>query len=80
MHYFGHMSWPVGLFGLSQLPNHLHNGLMRPLHQPICLGVVRHGPQFPHAKEVTHLINDVAHKVSTPIAQKPGDTSYFLFE
>ena len=72
MHYFSQMSWPVGLFVLLQLPDHLHNGLMWPLHQPICLGVVRHGSQFPHAEDVTHLINDAAHKFSTPITQEPG--------
>ena len=37
-------------------------GLMRPLHQPICFRVVRHGLQLLHAKEFTHLINDAAHK------------------
>ena len=35
VNYFSQMSWPVGLFVFSQLPNHLHNGLMRPL-QPAC--------------------------------------------
>ena len=73
MHYFSQMSWPVTLFVLSQLPNHSHNGLMWPLHQPICLGVDKvHGLQFSHAKEVTHLIHDAAHKVSTLITQEPG--------
>ena len=51
---------------------HLHNSLMRPLHQPIHLGVVRHGSQLLHAKEVTHLINDAAQEVCTQIAQEPG--------
>ena len=72
MHYFSQMSWPVSLFVFSQLPNHLHNGLMRPLHQPIHLGVVRHGLQLLHAEEFTHLINDAAHEVCTLIAQEPG--------
>ena len=71
MHYFSKMSWLVNLFLFSQLPDHLHNGLMRPLHQPIHLGVVRCGSQLLHAEEFTHLINDAAHKVHTPIAQKP---------
>ena len=34
--------------------------------------MVRHVLQFLHAKEVTHLINDAAHKISTPITQEPG--------
>ena len=42
------------------------------LHQPICLWVVWHGPQFLHAQESTQLINDTAHEVSTLIAQEPG--------
>ena len=71
MHYFSQVSWPVSLSIFSLLPNHLHNGWMWPLHQPIHLGVVRHSPQFPHAKEVTHLINDAAHKVHTLITQEP---------
>ena len=72
IHYFSQISWPVSLFVLSQLPDHWHNGLMWPLHQPIHLGMVRHGPQFPHTEEVTHLVNDAAHKVNTPITQEPG--------
>ena len=72
MHYFSQMSWPVGLFFFSQLPNHLHNGLMWSLYQPICLWVVWHGPRFLHTKEPTHPINDAAHKYSTPVAQEPG--------
>ena len=28
MHYFSHMSWPVGFFVFTQLPDHLHNGLI----------------------------------------------------
>ena len=71
-HYFSQMSWPVSLFIFPQLPNHLHNGLMRPFHQPIHLGVVRHGSQLLHAEEFTYLINDAAHKVCTPITQEPG--------
>ena len=72
IHYFRQMSWPVGLFVFSQLPNHLHNGSIRPLHQPIHLGVVWCGSQFLHAKEFTHLVNDAAHEVCTPITQEPG--------
>ena len=72
VHYFSHVSWPVSLFVFSQLPDHLHYGLVWPLHLPICLGVVRHGLQFLHAQEVTHLINAAAHKVSTQITQEPG--------
>ena len=72
MYYFSQMSWPVGLFVFSQIPNHLHNCLMRPLHQPIHLGVVRYGLQLLHALEFTHLVNDATHKVSTPITQEPG--------
>ena len=33
--------------------------------------MVRCGLQFLHAQEVTHLINDTALKVSTPITQEP---------
>ena len=72
MHYFSQVSWPVSFFIFSQLPNHPQNGLMRPFHQPICLGVIRHGSQLPHTKEFTHLINNAAHKVHTSIAQEPG--------
>ena len=42
------------------------------LHQPIQLCVVWYGLQFAHAEEPTHIINDAAHEVSTPIAQEPG--------
>ena len=72
MHYFSQMSWAVCLFVFSQLPNHLHNGLMWSLHQPIHLWVVWHGLQFLHAEEPTHLISDAAHEVSTTIIQEPG--------
>ena len=70
--YFSQVSWPVSLFVFSHLPNHLHNGLIRPLHQHICLGVVRHGLQLLHTKEFTHLISNAAHEVSTPITQAFG--------
>ena len=30
--------------------------------------------KFPHAKEFTHLIDDGACEVSTPIAQEPGQS------
>ena len=72
MHYFSQMFWPVSLFVFTQLPNHLHYGLMWFLHQPVCLWVVWHGPQFPHTEEFTHFVNDTAHEVSTPITQEPG--------
>ena len=72
MHYFSQMSWPVSFFVFSQLPNHPHNGLMRPLYQPIHLGVVRHASQLLHTKEFTHLFKDAAYKVHTPITQEPG--------
>ena len=56
----------------SQLPSYLHSGLVRPLHHPIHLGVVRHGSQLLHTEEFTYHINDAAHEVCTPIAQEPG--------
>ena len=56
-------------FAFSQLSSHFLNHLMRSLHQPIHLGVVRCGLQFLHAEEFTHL---ATHKVCTPIAQEPG--------
>ena len=36
------------------------------------LWVVWCGPQFLHAEECTHFVNDAAYEVSTPIAQEPG--------
>ena len=72
MHYLSQVSWPVSLFVLSQLPDHSHYGLVRPLHQPISLGVVRCGLQFLHAEDLAHFINDTAHLVSTTITQEPG--------
>ena len=72
MHYFSQMSRPVSLFVVTKLPDHLHNSLMWSLHQPIHLGVVWHGLQFPHTEEFTHLINDTAHGDSTLITQEPG--------
>ena len=72
MCYFSQMSWPVNLFVFSQLSNHPHNGLMSPVHQPIHLGMVRHGLQLIHTEEFTHLINDAAHEVCTLIIQEPG--------
>ena len=41
------------------------------LYQPSGLWVVWHVPQFLHAKEYTHFVNDAAHKVSTPITKEP---------
>ena len=72
VHYFSQMSWPVSFFVFSQLPNHLDNGLMRPLHQPICLGVVRHGLQLLDDEEFMHLVNNAVHEVHTTITQEPG--------
>ena len=43
MHYFSQMTWPVGFFVFSQLPDHVHNHLVWSLYQPVCLGVVGHG-------------------------------------
>ena len=45
---------------------------MRRLHQPICLGVIRHGLQLLHAEEFTHLISNAAYEIHTLIAQEPG--------
>ena len=72
MHYFSQMTWQVSFFIISQLPNHLHDSLMRSLYQPICLGVVGHGLQLLHAKELTHLTNNVAHEVHMAVMMKPG--------
>ena len=66
------MYWPVGFFVFSQLPDHSHNGLIWSLYQPICFWVVQCGPQFLHTEELTHLINDAAHEVITPITQESG--------
>ena len=60
MHYFGQMAQPVGFFIFSQLPNHLHDSLMGPLHQPFHLGVMGDGLQFLHAEEFAHLANNAA--------------------
>ena len=67
MPYFSQVTWPVSFFVISQPPDHTHNSLMGPLYQTICLGVVGHGTQLLHAKEFTHLINNVAHEVCTTI-------------
>ena len=61
------MTWPVSFFTFSQLPNHLHDSLMGPLHQSIHLGVVGHGSQLLQAKEFVDLANNVAHEVCTMI-------------
>ena len=61
------------LLSLNKIfPNHSHYGLEWPLHQPISVQVVRHGPQFLHAKDLAHFVDDSAHKVSTPVTQEPG--------
>ena len=75
LHYLSQVSWPVSLFVLCQLPDHLHYGLVWSLHQPICLWVVWHHLQSLHAEEHTHFINDAAYEVSTRIAQDPGQGS-----
>ena len=67
MHYFSKVTWPVGFFIFSKLPNHLHDSLMRSLYQPICLGVIGHGPQLLYSEEFAHLTNNVAHEVCTVI-------------
>ena len=72
IHYLSQVSWPVGLFVLSQLPDHSHYGLVWPLHQPISLGVVRHGSYSCHAEDLAQFINDAAHKASTVITKEPG--------
>ena len=72
VHYLSQVTWPVSFSIFSQLPNHPYNGLMRPLHQPICLGMVRRGLQLLHAEEFTHLINNATHEVCNLIAQEPG--------
>ena len=58
------------LFVFVPLPDHSHYSLVQSLHQPISLQVVRHGPQFLHAKDLAHFINNTAHKVSTPVTQE----------
>ena len=75
MHYFCQMAWPVSLFILSQLPNYLHDGLMRPLYQPIHLGVIGSGLQLLHAKEFAHLTNNAAHEVHTMMTYETGQSS-----
>ena len=67
LHYYSQMTWPVRFFIFSQLPNHLHDILMGLLHQPIHLGVIRHGSQLLHAEEFAHLTSNAALEVSTPI-------------
>ena len=71
MHYLSQVSWPVSLFVFAQLPDHSHYGLVQSLNQPISLWVVRCGLQFLHAKDLAHFIDDIAHKVSTPVTQEP---------
>ena len=75
VHYLSQVSWPVGLFALTQLTNHSHCGLVWSLNQPISLWVVRHGLQFLHSKDLAHFISDTAHEVSTSVTQKPGRSS-----
>ena len=72
LHYFSQLSWPVSLFVFYQFPDHLHYGLLPSLQQPICLWMVQCHPQFLHAEEHTHFVNDAAHEVSTPISQESG--------
>ena len=46
--------------------------------------MVQHHPQFLHAKDLTHFINDAAHKVGTPITheadQGPKDQDVTLIQ
>ena len=72
MHYFSQVSWPVGFFVFTQLPDHSHYSLMQSLHQPISLWDVGHGPQLLHAEYLAHSIDYTAQKVSTPVTQEPG--------
>ena len=72
MQYLSQMSWPVGLFVFTQLPDNSHYGLVWSLHQPISLQVVRHGLQFLHAEDLAHFVNDTAHEVGTSVTQEPG--------
>ena len=67
MHYFSQMTWPIGFFTFSQVPNHAHDSLMRPLYQPICLQVVGHGLQLLHDDEFTHLANNAGHEICIPV-------------
>ena len=72
MHYFSQMIWPVGFLVFSQLPNHVHNHLVRSLYQPICLGVVGHSLQLLDAKDLTQFLNNAAGKTSTSVTSEPG--------
>ena len=38
--------------------------LMRPLHQPVYLGVIRHSSQLLHTKEFINLSNNMAHGIA----------------
>ena len=60
MHYFSQMTWPVGFFIFSQLPNHLHYSLMGPLYQPVHLGMGVCGLQLLYTEEFAHLTNNLA--------------------
>ena len=68
VHYFHQMTWLVGFFIFSQLPNHPHDSLMGPLYQPIHLGVIGHGSQLLHAEEFAQLTNSDAYEVCAMIA------------
>ena len=51
-------------FIFSQLSNHLHNSMMRPVYQPIHLGVIG---MVCNLEQFTHLANNAAHEVYTMI-------------
>ena len=34
--------------------------------------MVRHGPQFLHAKDLAHFVNDTVYEVGTSVTQEPG--------
>ena len=72
MCYFSQMRWPVSFLVFSQLPNHVHNHLVRSLYQPISLWVVEHGLQSFYAKDLAHFLNDTTHEANTSITQEPG--------
>ena len=68
MCYFSQMRWPVSFFVFSQLPNHSHNSLVQSLYQPVCLGVVGHGPQSFDAKDLAQFLNYTTGDASNSIA------------
>ena len=67
VHYFSQMRWPVGFLVFSQLPDHVHNHLVQSLYQPICLGVVGHGPQSFDTKDLAQFLNYTTGEASASI-------------